>query len=93
MIEKIKYNKINISFTGPTGLKSMIIVDTRTSVGELLKKYLKSINRSDLINRNDKFIFLHNSYKLRLDDMLEVGHKFHDGDRITVIKGSDLIGG
>ena len=83
--------KITISFTTNTGVKSFLIVPKNIKVSELLSAYMKSIKLNDILI-DKSIIFLFNCSKLtnyNEKNISEVGLK--NGSYITVVDQTEII--
>ena len=70
--------KMNVIFENTKGKKENIIVYFGTTIDELLKIYLKRINRMDLIKDSYKITFSANARFLKFGDITLVEHFFHN---------------
>ena len=82
--DKNNLYKKNIIFKTIQGFSDVITVDYFTSIGDLLKLYLKRTKKSELCNR-EKVNFIFNSKTLRFDDKRKVEELFKDGNNHTII--------
>ena len=69
-------NTKKVCFKTLEGNKTIFILDSETTVGDMLKQYLKDNNRLDLINSQKKILFLFNSCSLSFDDKTKIGTLF-----------------
>ena len=87
-------NEINtkkVCFKTLEGDKKIFTLDSETTVGDMLKLYLKEINRLDLINSQKKILFLFNSYSLSFDDKTKIGKFFKGILKPSIIVHEDNI--
>ena len=88
--------KINIIFKTTQGVTHTLVYDYGTTIDEVLKKYLKRVNRSDLINvKGDKKIcFLFNASQLKFGDQTKVEDFFKNitNPKVVVNDVNNLIG-
>ena len=68
--------EMNITFNTTQGIKKNIVVDYGTSIDDMLKKYLKEVNHPELIDNNDKIIFLYIANKLKFGDKTKIEDYF-----------------
>ena len=82
--DKNNFYKKNIIFKSIQGSSDVITADHFTNIGDLLKLYLKKINKHELTNK-EKMNFIFNSKILKLDDKRMVEEVFKDGNNHTII--------
>ena len=78
-------NKLNFIFTTIQGIKTTLIIDSGTSVGELLKIYLRRVNHPELINNTKDLCFISNAKVLNFEDKTKVEDYFKDRTIINII--------
>ena len=85
--------KLNVLFTTTVGTNKNIVLSQSTTIDQALKKYLKTIGKSELIN-SDKISFLFNATKLNYGDTRTVGEFFRNSTNPKVIVNdtNNLIG-
>jgi len=76
-IDKFKYNVI---FTTTMGMKTNIQIDKGTTIDQMLKKYLKRVNRLDLIGKNNKICFIFNTWQMKFGDQTPVEDIFMNNE-------------
>ena len=90
--------KIHIIFMTVQGVKTNIIFDANNSVGDLLKLYLKRMDRQDLISSlmegSTKIVFVWNAIQLKINDTTKVKDVFKNNvsQKIVVNDIDGLIG-
>ena len=67
--------KINIIFKTTQGVTHKIVCNYGTTIDEVLKKYLNTVNKPELINQN-KLCFLFNAAQLKFGDKTKVEDYF-----------------
>ena len=82
-------NQITIYFTSSSGFKDSISLNKKLTVGNLLKYFLLKIGVSPSI---DSIFFLRDGKKLYLDDNRTLEKVFINGDNITFIDTTNIIG-
>ena len=91
-------SKIRIIFRTIQGVTTNIIFDDNDSVSNLLKKYLKRIDRPELISSlmegGNKIVFLYNAIPLKINDTTKVKDVFGNSSNpiITVNDVDNMIG-
>ena len=87
--------KMDIIFKTTSGTQKRITFKYGTTVGEVLKKYLKEVGRPELIGRSDRIAFVYNLEKLSFDDQSKIEEKFSRNitPKILVNDPMYLIGG
>ena len=85
----------SIIFKTLEGIQRLITFKYGTTVGEVLKKYLKEVGRPELIGRSDRIAFVYNLEKLSFDDQSKIEEKFSRNitPKILVNDPMYLIGG
>ena len=79
---------INVIFKNTIGVVVPMALDSEITVSEMLKKYLKKINRAKLINSKNKskdIKFLFNASILSFDDEKKIGQIFEYNTNPSVI--------
>ena len=89
-------NKINVLFKTTQGIFANVLVDTKKTMGELLRIYLKRMGKEELINRKEGLgvCFLFNATKIDFSCNKTVEDFFHFGSNPTIIVNdvNNLIG-
>ena len=85
--------KLNVLFTTTIGTSRNIVLSHSTTIDQALKKYLKTVGKSNLIN-SDKISFLFNATKLNYGETKTVGEFFRNSPNPKVIVNdtNNLIG-
>ena len=89
-------DKLNIIFKSIKGTTTLLSLDKKTTVGEMLKTYLLRIGKPELINAYDKINFIHNRVRIRFDFQTTIEEYFRcEGPSPVILVNdvSDLIGG
>ena len=82
--------KIHVLFKTTRGVSIDLSVDYDTTIDKLLEKYLKRVNRPDLIgDKNNKIVFLFNACQLRFGDQTPV-ENFFKGIHNPVVIVNDI---
>ena len=79
---------INVIFKNTLGVVVPMALDSEITVSEMLKKYLKKINRAKLINsknKNKNIKFLFNACILNFDDEKTIGQFFEYNRNPSII--------
>ena len=72
-INKFRYN---VYFQTTSGIKTYLTIDKGTTIDQMLTKYLKRVNRLDLIGKSNKILFIHNARKIEFGDQTPVDDIF-----------------
>ena len=85
--------KLNVLFTTTIGTSRNIVLNHSTTIDQALKKYLKTVDKSDLY-KSDKISFLFNATKLNYGETKTVGEFFKNSPNPKVIVNdtNNLIG-
>ena len=86
--------KLGITFKSKYETDITLFLDGKTTVSEMIKKYLLIIGESKLFYSKNKIIFIYNASLLRFDDQTEIENLFReDGSPKIVVDYPDkLIG-
>ena len=87
--------EIIVTFNTTQGTKTQISINYDESIGMLLKRYLKRVDRPDLIeDKSNKICFLFNAIQLKLNDKTKVGDFFKNvqNPKVVVNDVINLIG-
>ena len=94
--ENVGENKLNVLFKTTQGVSAMVTIDSKKTMGELLKVFLKRMGKEELINRKDGLgvCFLFNANKIDFSCQKTVEDFFHFGSNPTIIVNDvhNLIG-
>ena len=85
MNNNLGISKKNIMFKTAKGVETSLKVDFETSIGDMLKLYLKEMKHPELINTRNTIAFLFNAQKLKFDDKTKIEEFFKYDDRPTII--------
>ena len=88
-------NKINVTFKTTYQTVTNLVLDSDTTVDEMLSIYLKRVGQPDLINKTDRKIqFLYSASSLNFGDKRPIRNVFINGDRgvVIVIDVNNVIG-
>ena len=85
--------KMNVVFKTTQGVQHTLVVDSSITIDELLKKYLKRVNRSDLV-KSSKICFLYNAAQLKFDNQTKIDVFFNNmsNPKVVVNDVNNLIG-
>ena len=89
--------KINVIFKTTQGVTHTLVYNYGTTVDEVLRKYLKRVNREDLINdeqNKGKICFLFNAAQLKFGDTTKIENFFKgiSNPKVVVNDVNNLIG-
>ena len=89
--------KINVIFKTTQGVTHTLVYNYGTTVDEVLQKYLKRVNRADLINdeqNKGKICFLFNAAQLKFGDQTTIENFFKgiSNPKVVVNDVNNLIG-
>ncbi len=89
--------KINVIFKTTQGVTHTLVYNYGTTVDQVLKKYLKRVNREDLINdeqNKGKICFLFNAAQLKFGDTTKIEQFFKgiSNPKVVVNDVNNLIG-
>ena len=77
---------INVFFISPSGSRNCLVLNRKTAtVDEMLTRYLKIKNITELYGKNDEISFLYNGNKLRFGDLTLISTKLEENACIQVI--------
>ena len=90
--------KMHVIFKTTQGVNTDLFVDYDTTIDKLLEKYLKTVNRPDLIGDKNilrKICFLFNAYQLKFGDQTPVKNFFKgiQNPKVVVNDVNGLING
>ena len=91
---EINSNTIKVRFQTKERNTKILTLDSETIVGDMLKLYLKEMNRLDVINSQKKILFLFNSHSLSFEDKTKIGTFFKGiiNPYIFVYEDNSMIG-
>ena len=84
--------KMNVTFETIQGHKNNLIVRYGTTIDELLKYYLSSMNRTEFIGSDNKIVFLYNASKLKFGDQTTVETYFKLNTHDNIVVNYDIFG-
>lgn len=89
----IKGEKRNLDFKVTTGLVVRVLVGAENSVKEALIMFCNKVDKSPLLAKKKKIIFLYNAASLEFEDNRKLGQIFLSPiSNITVLDSSNIIG-
>ncbi len=89
------FNKIEILFHTIHGVKTIIKYDKEATIDEVLKAYLKKVNKPELIRQPNKIEFVYKAVKIKLGDKTKICNFFicETNPKIIVLDYNKLIRG
>jgi hypothetical protein len=89
-----KKEKMNVKFNTTQGYTRLMIVEKGTTIDQLLRKFLETENKRELINDDKKLCFLYNGSKMKFGDNTKVEKlfKINSSPRVVVNDVYHLIG-
>ena len=88
----IKGEKRNLVFKVTTGLSVRVLIGAENSVKGALIMFCNKVDKSPLLAKKKKIIFLYNAASLEFEDNRKLGQIFLSMTYITVLDSSNIIG-
>ena len=88
----IKGEKRNLVFKVTTGLSVRVLIGAENSVKGALIMFCNKVDKSPLLAKKKKIIFLYNAASLEFEDNRKLGQIFLSMTHITVLDSSNIIG-
>ena len=89
----VKGEKRNLVFKVTTGLIVHILIGIENSVKDALIMFCNKVDKSPLIAKKRKIIFLYNAVRLEFEDNRKLGQFFlSPNSNITVLDSSNILG-
>ena len=89
-----KKEKMNVKFNTTKGYTRLMIVEKGTTIDQLLRKFLETEHKRELINDDKKLCFFYNGSKMKFGDNTKVEKLFKNNSspKVVVIDVYHLIG-
>ena len=88
----IKGEKRNLVFKVTTGLSVRVLIGAENSVKGALIMFCNKVDKSPLLAKKKKIIFLYNAASLEFEDNRKLGQIFLSMTHITVLDSSNILG-